>query len=194
MFSKYLLFQEEICIHESNSYQQIQLALARGGGYSVQKTLWKHAANMGSKISLLVYEWPLIKCRIWYMNGSIFQTFPKFQPKLAQIFKKFGKIRQFCSKFGPKLGWVVYEWVTFSCKIGICMGLLSQWHIPTKTKLEYPQALVYVTQSEVNYHISESKSISSVSIPLSLQMTGSQWCTFSFEMLQKPPANIHQLV
>ena len=54
-------------------------------GYSVQKTLQGCAANMGSKISLLVYEWPHIKCKIRYMNGSIFQNFPKFEPKLAQI-------------------------------------------------------------------------------------------------------------
>ena len=36
---------------------------------------------------------------------------------------------------------MVYEWVTFSWKTGICMGLLSNSvaaHIPTKTKLEYP--------------------------------------------------------
>ena len=55
------------------------------GRYLVQKTLRECAANMGSKISLLVYEWPLIKCKIWYMNGSIFQNLAKFEPKLAQI-------------------------------------------------------------------------------------------------------------
>ena len=49
------------------------------------ETLGGCATNMGSKISLLVYEWPLIKCKIWYMNGSIFQRFPKFEPELAQI-------------------------------------------------------------------------------------------------------------
>ena len=73
-------------------------------GYSVQKTLRKCATNMGSKISLLVYEWLLLKCKIWYMNGFIFQKFPKF---------------------GPTLDWLVYDWITFSWKIGICMGLLS---------------------------------------------------------------------
>ena len=55
------------------------------GGYLVQKTLRGCAANMGSKISLFVYEWPLIKCKIWYTNGSIFQNLVKFEPKLAQI-------------------------------------------------------------------------------------------------------------
>ena len=27
---------------------------------------------------------PIIKCKIWYMNGSIFQNLAKFEPKLAQ--------------------------------------------------------------------------------------------------------------
>ena len=40
----------------------------RGGGYSVQKTLQGCAADMGSKISLLIYEWPLTKCKIWYIG------------------------------------------------------------------------------------------------------------------------------
>ena len=64
-----------------------------------------------SKISLLVYEWPLIKCKIWYMNGAIF----KIWPNLSQNWLKFKKI----------WGRLVYEWVTFSWKTGICMGLLS---------------------------------------------------------------------
>ena len=87
-----------------NSYLTEAAVCTALGGYSVQKTLQGCAANMGSKISLLVYEWPLIKCKIWYMNGSIFQNL---------------------LKFGPKLNRLVYEWVTFSCKIGICLGLLS---------------------------------------------------------------------
>ena len=83
------------------------------GGYSVQKTLQGYAVNMGSKIRLLVYEWPLIKCKIWYINGLIFQNFLKFEPKLAQISEFFKKIGWFCS-----MG-------HFFLKIGICMGLLS---------------------------------------------------------------------
>ena len=114
------------------SLSYLNLFLSRG--YSVQKILWECAAIMGSKISLFVYEWPLIKCTIWYMNGLIF----KICPNLSQnILGNFGKNRWFCSKFGPQLDWLVYEWVTFSWKIGICMGLLQiLWrHIPTKTKL-----------------------------------------------------------
>ena len=48
--------------------------------------------------------------------------------KFAQIWAKmkiFEKIGWFCSKFGSKLDWLVYEWITFSWKIPLCMGLLS---------------------------------------------------------------------
>ena len=37
-----------------------------GRGGTVQKALQGCATNMGSKIILLVYEWPLINCKIWY--------------------------------------------------------------------------------------------------------------------------------
>ena len=63
------------------------------GRYSVQKTLWGRATHMGSKISLLVYQWPLILCKIWYLNGSI-KNFPKFESKLAQTLRKFEKKNQ----------------------------------------------------------------------------------------------------
>ena len=125
---------------------QMQLLVSGGGGggggrglaifhawgrgvYSVQNTLRACAANMGSKISLLllVYKWPLIKCIIWYMNGTIFQNSPKFEPKFVQIKENFGKIKWFSSYFGPKMGHLVYEWTTFSWKIGICIGLLSNF-------------------------------------------------------------------
>ena len=35
------------------------------GGILSTKDPMGLASNMGSKISLLVYEWPLIKCKIW---------------------------------------------------------------------------------------------------------------------------------
>ena len=76
----------------------------------------------------MVYQWPLIICKIWYMNGLIFKFFDKIDPILVKIW--------------PKLDPLVNEWITFLhyMKIGICMGPLSnsQWHILTKTKLEYP--------------------------------------------------------
>ena len=69
-----------------------------GGGYLVQKTLRGCAATMGSKISLLVYEWPLIKCKIWYMNGSIFQNLANLSLFLKKILEKIRNL------FGTKLG------------------------------------------------------------------------------------------
>ena len=68
------------------------------------------------------------------MNGSIF----------FNIFPNFGKIGWFCSKFGPKwANWfvngslflekLVFVWVYFQN---------SQWHVPTKTKLEYPPSKI----------------------------------------------------
>ena len=73
---------------KSDIYSPLLFVPTNLGGYLVQKTQWGCAANMGSKISLSVYEWPLIKCKIWYMIGLIFQKFPKFEPKLAKILEK----------------------------------------------------------------------------------------------------------
>ena len=73
------------------------------------------------------------------MNESIFQNFLKFEPKLAQIYENFGKIRWFWLKFGKKSGKslfffffekVVFVWVYFQ---------IPQRYFPTKTKLEYPE-------------------------------------------------------
>ena len=95
-----------------------------GGGYLVQKTLRGCAANMGSKISLLVYEWTLIKCKIWYMNGLIFKS----SPNLSQNWLKFKKILRKSGDFAQNLAknWTIGIWMGhFFLKIGICMGLLS---------------------------------------------------------------------
>ena len=53
-----------------------------GGGTQYKRSYKGRAAIMGSKISL--YELPLIKARIWYMNLMIF---PKFEPKLFKLKK-----------------------------------------------------------------------------------------------------------
>ena len=58
-----------------------------GGEYSVPKTLLGRAANMGSKISLLINQWPLLLCKIWYMNKWIFENFIKIEKKWLK-FKK----------------------------------------------------------------------------------------------------------
>ena len=90
------------------------------GGYLVQKTLRGCAANMGSKINLLVYEWPLIKCKIWYMNGSIFQNLPKFEAKIGSNLRKFWK----------KLVILFIFWLKIE-PIGIWMGyfFLKKWYL-----------------------------------------------------------------
>ena len=65
-----------------------------------------YATNMGSKISLLVYEWPLIECKICYMNGV---NFSKFAQILSQNWLKFKKILEsenqvILLKIWPKIG------------------------------------------------------------------------------------------
>ena len=97
---------------------------------------------MGNKICLLVYEWPLIKCKIWYMNGSIFQTLSQNWLKFKNILEKIGNFVQNLAQnwadwymngllFLEKL---VFVWVYFQ---------IPWRHIPTKTKLEYPPGLQY---------------------------------------------------
>ena len=55
------------------------------------------------------------------MNGLSFQNLSQNRLKFKNIFDKLGDF----AHFGPKLGLLVYEWVTFSRKSGICIGLLS---------------------------------------------------------------------
>ena len=100
-----------------------------GGGWVTQykRPYEECATNMGSKISFLVYEWPLIKCKIWYMNEWV--NFSIFFQIMIQNWVKFKNILEklgwFYLRFGPKLSRLVHEWVNFSWKIGICMGPLS---------------------------------------------------------------------
>ena len=81
------------------------------------------------------------------MNRSILQNLSKFEPKLAQFMKILEKKGWFCSKFGPKL---ILEWVAFSLKSGIYMGLLSNFVLAhpykNQTKLEgiCANGLIYI--------------------------------------------------
>ena len=52
------------------------------GGYSVQNILQECAADIHRKFSLLVCEWTLTKCKLWYMIGLFFHN---FESKSAQI-------------------------------------------------------------------------------------------------------------
>ena len=94
--------------------------------------------------------------QIWYMNGSSFQKFPKFEPKLAQIWENLGKIWRFCQKFGKKLSRLVCEWVTLSWKL-VFVWVYFQIplrHIPTKTKLEYLLGCYYPVFLSFSYFFS----------------------------------------
>ena len=57
-------------------------------GYSVQKTLRGHAANMGVKLSSCCINDPL--CKIWYLNGLIFKVSPIWA-RICSNLRKFGK-------------------------------------------------------------------------------------------------------
>ena len=88
--------------------------------HSTQKTLQHCATTMGSKISLLVYQWPLIVCKILTQN---------YLRKYEDWRKKSGKLCQ-------NLDRLVYEWVTFSLKIGICLGYIwVHFQTPGSTSL-----------------------------------------------------------
>ena len=74
----------------TTALQHSQILSGEGWRCSVQKTLWGHAANVGSKISFLVYQWTLIWCNIRIWMGW-FQNFPKFEPKFSKNLRKFLK-------------------------------------------------------------------------------------------------------
>ena len=85
---------------------------------------------------------------------QFFKICSKFEPRLAQISENFGKIKWFCSKFGPNLDWLVYEWVTFSWKIGIYMyGSTFKFHGGTslpKLAWESPPVLLHSVSFDFN--------------------------------------------
>ena len=54
-----------------------------------------------------------------------FSKLPQTWAKIGSNLRRYWKMGWFCSKLGPKLDRLIYEWVTFSWKIGICTGLLS---------------------------------------------------------------------
>ena len=116
------------------------------GGYLVQKTLQGCAANMGSTISLLVYEWPLIKCKIWYMNGSIFSKFGQIWAKIGSKFKKIlDKIGNFVQNLEQNWAdWYMNGLLFLEKLVFVWVYFQILWrHIPTKTKLEYPPGIKF---------------------------------------------------
>ena len=58
------------------------------------------------------------------MNGSIFQNFPKFEPKLAQILRNNWNYRAILLKIWPKIGPIGMNVLLFPEKL-VLSGLLS---------------------------------------------------------------------
>ena len=98
--------------------------MARGGGYSVQKTLRRRATNMGSKISLLVYEWPLKNVEFGIWMGWFFSKFSPIWTKIGSKLRKFWTNQEILLKIWSKIG-----------PIGIWMGhfFWKNWYLYRST-------------------------------------------------------------
>ena len=95
--------------------------ILKSRGYSVQKNLRECAANMGSKSASWFMNDPLLNAKRkkkWYMNGSIFKNFQKFEPSL--------KNRVILVKIWPKIQQIgINEWVTFFIYLFIYLFILN---------------------------------------------------------------------
>ena len=134
-------------------------------GYSVQKTFLGCAANMSSKISLLVYEWPPYKMQnlvyewidfskfsqIWAKIGSNLRKFWKHWVILLKIWLRIEQIGIWMSHFFLKK--LVFVWVYFQ---------IRRWHIPTKTKFEYPPGMRQAQRPEDGFSIIRFRARSNV--------------------------------
>ena len=117
--------------------------LANPGGYLVQKTLRGCAANMGSKISLLVFMNDPLSC--YEMQNLVYEwvNFSKF----GQNWLKFKKILEKIGNFVQNLAQNWADWYTngllfLEKLVFVWVYFQILWrHIPTKTKLEYPPGL-----------------------------------------------------
>ena len=103
------------------------------------------AANMGSKISLLVHEWPLLKWKIWFVFFFFF--FLKILPNLSQNwlkFKKIWKTQVILLKISLKIGlmgiwmghfflknWYLYE-STFKFRSAVAHSYQNQTWVPPR--------------------------------------------------------------
>ena len=116
--------------------------------FLMQKPIWKHAGNMVSKISPLVYiNEPNIKGKIWYELVFFFFffccccfVFVLFfnSPNLSQNLR--GKNVNFSQNLALAKCWKWHDWVHFSWRISVNPLLNSQWHTLyfIQTKPEYP--------------------------------------------------------
>ena len=153
-----------------------------GEGYSVQKTLRGCATNMGSKISLLVYKWPLIKCKIWYINGVDFSKCSQIWAKIGWIIRKFWKKS---GDFAQNLADWYMNGSFFSWKIGICLGLLSNFAVayPYQTKLKYPPGPISLLHDVVHKKVKVRLEISVSGLSLFHFFSTKLYVTFILESL-----------
>ena len=122
------------------------------GVFGTKDPVRGRAANMGSKISLLVYEWPLLNAKFSIWMDRFFKIFPN----LSQNWLKFLKENKILEKSGPgdfaqNLAQNWADWyMNGSLFRGLCLEtLVFVWvyfqiprrHVPTKTKLAYEKVL-----------------------------------------------------
>ena len=109
------------------------------GGYLAQKTLRGCAANMDSKISLLVYEWPLKNEKSGIWMGRFFKILPNLS-QLAQFKKILEKICNFVQNLAQNWAdWYMNGLLFLEKLVFVWVYFQIPWrHILTKTKLEYP--------------------------------------------------------
>ena len=113
----------------------------QGWGVLNTKEPCKNVPPNGYKINLLVYEWPLIKYEIWYMNGS---TFQKFVSNLRNFWKNWMILLKIWLKIRSHGIWkghfflknlYVYGFTYIICDV---------------SKLEYPPLIKHIFYSILN--------------------------------------------
>ena len=106
------------------------------------KFTWGYAPNMGSKISLLVYKGPLIKCNIRSKAFGVWIGWlPKFQSKIHSILISENK----------KIGWNLAQNWSLCIRMGVCMGTFSNSHGYISTMIELEYLLIGIIFSPSNF-------------------------------------------
>ena len=114
---------------------QYSITFILSNSQDVQMIRWGCAANMGSKISLMVYQWPLFCANfgIWKGKFSKFShTWAKSGLNLWQFEKKMVILVKIWPEIGPVCVWMcklVYLWVHFKFPAS-CPYQNQRWVLP----------------------------------------------------------------
>ena len=119
------------------------LNLVMPQGYSVQKTLRGCAANMGSKISLLVCKWSPYKmlslvCE-WVDFSNFSQIWAKIDPNLTKSWKNQVILLKIFSEIGPIGIWLGHSswksciWISLRSNSAVAHSYQNQTWVPTPT-------------------------------------------------------------